>query len=79
MKVEFSLKIFEKYSNVEFHKKILLSGNRVVLCGQTGEQTGMTKLTVAFRHFAKAPNNGQNIFLQIGSDTVYGVMRTAVL
>ena len=47
-KLEFSLHIFEKSSNIKFHKNPS-SGSRVVLCGRTD----MT-LIVAFRNFAKA-------------------------
>jgi hypothetical protein len=63
MKLEFSGHSFEKYSNVKFHENTS-SASRVVPCGQTDRQsdrltdwqTGMTKLTVAFRNFANAPN-----------------------
>jgi len=34
MKLEFSRRIFEKYSNIKLHE-YLLSGSRVVACGQT--------------------------------------------
>jgi hypothetical protein len=50
-KLEFSRPIYETYSNVKFHGKPS-GGKRVVLWGQTD----MTKLSVAFRNFAKAPN-----------------------
>ena len=42
----------KKYWNVKFHENPS-SGSRVVPC----EQTNTTKLTVAFRSFANAPNN----------------------
>jgi len=42
---------FRKYSNIKFHENIF-SGSRVVACGQTDT----TKLAVAFRNFANAPN-----------------------
>ena len=42
MKLEFSRQIFEKVSNIKFHQNPS-SGN-------------MTKLIVAFRNFANAPN-----------------------
>jgi hypothetical protein len=47
---------FKKSSNIKFHEN-LSSGSRVVPCGdrQTDVKTDMTKLTVAFRTFAKAP------------------------
>ena len=53
MTPEFFRQIFEKCSNIKFHKSPA-SGRPAVPCGQTY----MTKLTVAFRNFAKAPKNG---------------------
>jgi hypothetical protein len=44
MKLEFSLQIFEKYSNTKIHKNPSI-GSRVVPCGRTD----MTKLIVAKR------------------------------
>ena len=53
MKLELFGQIFEKkYSNVKFHENPS-GGSRVFPC----EQTNTTKLTVAFRSFANAPNN----------------------
>ena len=52
MKLEFSQRIFEEYSNVKFHENPS-SGSRVVPCGGTD----MTKLIVAFRNFANAPKH----------------------
>jgi len=49
MELEFSQQIFEKYSNIKFHKN-LSSGSRAVPNGLTG----MTKLKVAFRNFVNA-------------------------
>jgi hypothetical protein len=46
MKLEFCRHIFEKYSNVKFHE------NPSIL---TDGRTDVTKLIVAFRNFAKAP------------------------
>jgi hypothetical protein len=46
--------IFEKYLKTKFHGS-LSSRSRVVSRGQTGRQTDMTKLTVAFRNIANAP------------------------
>jgi hypothetical protein len=43
---------FEKYSNIKFNENPP-SRSRVVPCGQTD----ITKLTVAFRNFAKAPKD----------------------
>jgi hypothetical protein len=39
MKLEFSRQIFEKYVNIKFHENPS-SGNQVVTCGRTDEQTG---------------------------------------
>jgi hypothetical protein len=50
IKFEFSRHVFEKVSNIKFHKNPS-NGNRVVPCGQTD----MTKLRAAFRNFANAP------------------------
>ena len=52
MKLEFSRQIFEKVSNIKFHQNPS-SGSQVIPYGQTD----MTKLIVAFRNFANAPNN----------------------
>ena len=59
MEHEFSLQIFEKNSNIKFHEN---PSNRsgVAPCGQKERQTCMTKLTAAFRNFAKAPK-GEDI------------------
>jgi hypothetical protein len=58
MKLEFSRKVFEKYSNVKFDD-IAHSGSRIVPRGckdtQTDGRTDMTKLIVALRNFANAP------------------------
>jgi len=54
MKLEFSLQLFDSYSNIKFND-IPCSGVRVVTYGRTDRQTDITKLTVAFRNFAKAP------------------------
>jgi len=54
-KFEFSTNVFEKYSNfIKCHENPS-SGSRVVPCGQTDRQTDMTKLIVAFRNCANAP------------------------
>jgi len=51
---------FRKYLNIKFHENSS-SGSRVVPCGRAGgrtdRQTDMTKLIVAFRNSANAPNN----------------------
>ena len=54
MKLEFSVHIFEKSSNIKFQQNPS-SGNGVVPSGQAD----MTKLIVAFRSFANAPKMGQ--------------------
>jgi hypothetical protein len=51
MKCEFSRQIFEKNLNIKFYQNPS-SGSRVVSYGQTD----MTKLVVACRNFANAPN-----------------------
>ena len=55
MKLEFSGQIFETYSNTKFHENPS-SGSRVLPCGRAD----MTKLTVAFRNFANAPQKAEN-------------------
>ena len=55
-KFEFPRQIFEKVVNIKFHQNLSI-GSRVLPCGQTNEQTDVTKLTVAFRNFANAPKN----------------------
>jgi hypothetical protein len=52
IQLEFSRQIFENFTNIKFHGNPT-SGSRVVPCGRTD----MTKLIVAFRNFANAPNN----------------------
>jgi hypothetical protein len=52
MKVEFSRQIFGKSSNITFHE-ICPVGTELY---HTDGWTDMTKLIVAFRSFAKAPN-----------------------
>jgi hypothetical protein len=54
--LEFCRQIFEKYSNTKFHKNPS-SGSRDVPSGRTDGQTDMTKLIVALRNFAIAPEN----------------------
>jgi len=41
--------------NIKFHEN-LSKGSRLVPCARTDGRTDMTKLIVAFRGFAKAPN-----------------------
>jgi len=52
MKLEFSLQIFRKYSNIKFHRNSF-TGSQTVPFGQTE----IIKLIVTFRNFAKAPKN----------------------
>ena len=56
MKLEFSRRIFGKYSNIKFSEN-LSSGSRVVPCGRQDGRPDMAKLIVAFRNFENAPNN----------------------
>ena len=51
--IEYSRKIFEKYSNIKSHENPS-SGSRVPY-GRTDGQTDMAKLLVAFRNSANAP------------------------
>ena len=49
---------FEKYSSIKFHENPSI-GRRRLPCERTGGRAGavdMTKLTVAYRNFANAPN-----------------------
>jgi hypothetical protein len=59
MKLEFSSQIFEKYSNIKFHENPF-RGSEVFLCGRedgrTAGYTDTTKIRVAFRNVANAPN-----------------------
>ena len=52
MKLEFSEQIFEKYSNITFHK-YASGGSREVTC----RRKETTILTVAFRNFGYTPND----------------------
>jgi len=54
LKLEFSLQIFEKYSNIHFNE-ISSIWSRVVPSGQADGQTNM-KLIVALRNFADTRN-----------------------
>jgi hypothetical protein len=56
MKLEFSQRIFEKYSNIKLHENPS-SGSRIVLCRQPGGRRDMTKPIAAFRNFANAQTN----------------------
>jgi hypothetical protein len=54
---EFSRHNFEKFSNIKFHENPFSRSRDV-----TGGRTDMTKLIVAFRNFAKAPQNDVRFF-----------------
>jgi hypothetical protein len=56
MKLEFSRQIFRKYSYIKCHKNSS-SDSRIVPCGRTDTQSDMTKLLVAFRNSANAPED----------------------
>ena len=60
MELEFSRKIFEKYSNMKFHENPSSGSRQVRPGGRWGErtdgETDMTKLTVAFRNSTIALN-----------------------
>ena len=62
--IEFSLRIFEKSSNIKFHENVS-SGSRVVPCGRkdswTGGQTDMTKLIFAFCKIANTPKSEADV------------------
>ena len=62
MKLEFSRRIFKKYSNIKFHENPS-GGSRVVPC----EMTDITKLMVAFRNFADAPKISVQLFIPHGT------------
>jgi hypothetical protein len=50
--------IFEKYSNIKFNEKLQWEPRRSMRTdGRTERQTDMTKLIVALRDFANAPEN----------------------
>jgi len=55
MKFEFSPQIFEKKTNIKFHENPS-GGSGAVPCGKTDEKTDVTKLVVAFRNVANAPD-----------------------
>jgi hypothetical protein len=56
MEREFSTRILEKYSNIQFHENSS-SGRRDIPCGQTDRRTNMTKIRVVFRNFVNSTKN----------------------
>ena len=74
IKLEIYRQIFENYSCNKFYQN-LSSGIRFVSCERIGRWTGMTKLTVVFRKFAKASKTGvrrcNSVFMFIYKCCVY--------
>jgi hypothetical protein len=60
IKLEFSQRVFKKYSDIKFNKD-LSSGSRVFPCRRTGRQADLTKLTVPFRNVTNASKNPQKL------------------
>ena len=56
MKLELSLRVFKKFSNIKFHENPS-NGSRVVACRRTDRWTDVTKLIVTFCNFANVPKN----------------------
>jgi hypothetical protein len=57
VRLEWNLHALDRFSkNIKFHENPS-SRSRFVPCGETDERKNMTKLTVDFRNFAKAPKN----------------------
>jgi hypothetical protein len=56
IKFEFPGQIFERKTQSNFTKTRPVGG-RVIQCGQTDRQTGMTELIAAFRNFANVSKN----------------------
>ena len=61
MKLEFLRRIFEEWSNTNFHVNLSICC-RIVLCGRTDGQTDMTKPIVTFCNFAKAPKKEKILY-----------------
>ena len=71
MKLEFSIHIFEKFSNIKFHENPS-SGSRVVPCGQTDGQTARQtgrhdEANSGFRNFATAPKNTLSTYTRLST------------
>ena len=56
MKLQFSARILEKYSNVKFHEN-LSSERPVVPCDRVDLKVDLTKLIIVVRVFANTPKN----------------------
>ena len=54
MKLEFSVQIFEKYSNIKFNENSY-SGSRVIPCGHTDRQTDSKKPIAASNNSVSVP------------------------
>jgi hypothetical protein len=54
MKLEFSERVFEKYSKIQFHDN-QSGGSTVVPCGQTDGRTDRKALIIALRNFVEVP------------------------
>jgi len=52
MELEFSLRIFQKFSNIKFHENLSI-GRRVVPYWQMGRRTDTTKLVVGFCNWTR--------------------------
>jgi hypothetical protein len=55
MKLDISLQTYEKQSNIEFHENPFMGAQSFRTDGRAGRRTDMSKLIVAFRNIAKAP------------------------
>jgi len=73
IKLESPRQIFGKYSHIKFREN-LSRGSRAVPCGrtngQTDRQTDMTKLIVAVRNSANAPNISSVITNKLAAEPV---------
>jgi hypothetical protein len=70
MRLEFSPRIFEKYSNNKFHENPS-SDSRDGPCRRTDRQRVMTKKIVVFCNFAKAPKKVQVAYVILHENTLY--------
>jgi len=60
MKLEFSRKIFEKYSNIKFHENRPVAAELFNADRRMDKQIDMAKLIVAIRNFANVPKTTMN-------------------